>query len=316
MGRLSYVGSQEKTVHMITTGASIAEMYVYDELKKVCNATVDSVLEVGSKSEFKEMLEMANIQPYLADKWLIIIDYKKVKALLKKYRGVFESTTSRFLIKASNYRDYKEFKEIVPDVNDIYLSRLGHKDIMYLLKDYSLSQSVLDFVVKSYSRSPDKVFMLRSELEKGLVISNSKDVVKVCGESSSSVNHFVFLLLAKPPETKSGVSRVCKKRIQVANSLISVYGVSTFRNFVLSAVRDVLYIKQLYLQGVIYNSIRNIPECFDESKLSRYSMYLKSISDEIPLSRIVRLFVSLCNSGNWLKESDMLEFIYKYYEEV
>lgn len=315
MGRLAYIGSLDKTVHMVTTGFSIAEMYVYDTLKSICKATVDSVLEVNSKASFSEMLEMVNIQPYLADRWLIVIEYKKVKALIKKYRGAFESETSRFLIKVSNYREFKEFKELVPSVNDIYLSRLGYKDIAYLLNDYSISQSVLDFIVKSYSRSPDKVFVLRDELEKGLKIKDSKDVVRVCGESASSVNHFVFLLLAKPP-AKSAVSRVCKKRVQVANILLSVYGAQTLRNFLISSVRDIMHIKQLYIQGIIYNSIRNIPECFDESKLSRYSMYLRTISDEIPMSRIINLFVSLCNSGVWSKENDVIEFIYKYYEGV
>lgn len=316
MGKLVYISSPEKNVHMITTGSSIAEMYVYDNLKRMCNANIDSVLEVSNKATFSEMVETVNIQPYLADKWLIVIDYKKVKALVKKYRGAFESDTSRFLVKVSNYREFKEFKELVPGVNDIYLSRLGYKDIAYLLNDYGLSQSALDFVVKSYSRSPDKIFLLRNELEKGLKIKDSKDIVKVCGESSSSVNHFVFLLLSVPPKSKSGITRVCKKRVQVANTLLSVYGVGTFRNFVISSVRDIMYIKQLYLQGVIYNSIRNIPDCFDESKLSRYSMYLKTISDEIPMSRIVNLFVSLCNSGVWSKENDVIEFIYKYYEGV
>ena len=73
--------------------------------------------------------------------------------------------------------------------------------------------------------------------------------------------------------------------------------------------------------GAIYDSIKNLPDVlddkgnpvYDETKLSRYNMYLKRITLEIPYSRILRLNLMLKEGGKWYSQADMLEFLYKYY---
>ena len=101
-----------KNVHMILTSSSAVEMYVYDTLKSVCNASLESVFEVNTKSDFMEMVELCGMQSYLSDRWLFVIDYSKVKSSLKSSIGIFESEEAVFLIRVNNYREYKEFKEL------------------------------------------------------------------------------------------------------------------------------------------------------------------------------------------------------------
>lgn len=320
MGTLRELTSNQKNVHMLITDSNIIELYVYDTLKKVCGASSDSIVEVNNSKEFSTILDLVNLYPLQADKWLFIINYSKIPKLVEKNKGIFESDSSCFLIKVSRYSDYKAFKEICPKVNDLYLSIIRQNEISYLLYEFGLSQKLVDFVAKSYSRDPEKVFILRKELASGLKVQTQKDIVNICGTSAGSINYFAILLLADPPKTKRGFEMVYKRRISLAKELIDLYGVSTLRNYLSSTVYDILQIKILYMVGVIYDSIKDLPEItnakgelvYDEKRVSRYNMYLKRIINEIPYSRILRLNLML-KQNRWYKQADMLEFIYNYY---
>lgn len=302
-----------KNVHMILTSSSAVEMYVYDTLKSVCNASLESVFEVNTKSDFMEMVELCGIQSYLSDRWLFVIDYSKVKSSLKSSIGIFESEEAVFLIRVNNYREYKEFKELLPVVNDLYLTFIRKNEVMYLLQGYNLSQRDIDFVAKSYSKDPEKVFILKKELENGLEINSQKDIVKLLGVSTGSITSFAMSLLRDFPKTEKGFKIVCRNRLKTARELCEAYGVASFKNFLTATVRDFIYIKELYMEGAIYNSIRDLPEVFDEKKLSRYNFYLRSLSSDVSYSRLVSLYCMLRESGSWSDVFDMIEFIYEYY---
>lgn len=302
-----------KNVHMILTSSSAVEMYVYDTLKSVCNASLESVFEVNTKSDFMEMVELCGMQSYLSDRWLFVIDYSKVKSNLKSSIGIFESEEAVFLIRVNNYREYKEFKELLPVVNDLYLTFIRKNEVMYLLQGYNLSQRDIDFVAKSYSKDPEKVFILKKELENGLEINSQKDIVKLLGVSTGSITSFAMSLLRDFPKTEKGFKFVCRNRLKTARELCEAYGVASFKNFLTATVRDFIYIKELYMEGAIYNSIRDLPEVFDEKKLSRYNFYLRSLSSDVSYSRLVSLYCMLRESGSWSDVFDMIEFIYEYY---
>jgi len=313
MGTLRELGSSDCNVHLIFSPASIAEMFVYDTLKETCKASLDSVITVSSKSEFKSMLELVNMDSMLADRWLVVLDYSKLKSQCNTLKGLFDLDTTIFMVKVANYKDYKEFKELIKTCNDLYLSILRYADISFLLGEYISNGKVLDFVAKSYARDPEKIFELRQKLKEGTKVENPKDVTKLIGESASSLAQFAFLLLADPPTTARGYSMVYRKRIQMADSLIETFGVGKFKNFLTATVKDILDIKVLYLQGKLYRSIRDLPEGFDEKRLSRYNWSLTRITDEIPYNRLVKLYWLLKDSGYWRSKKDLLDFIYKYY---
>ena len=303
-----------KNVHMLITSSTVVEMYVYDKLKEQCHASLESVLTVNSKSSFSEMLELVGMQSYLSDKWLFVIEYSKVKASIKANVGIFESEEAEFLVKVNNYRDFKEFKELLPSVNDLYLTFIRRNEVLYLLSGYSLSQKDIEFVAKSYSREPEKVFLFKKELDNGLVINSQRDIVKLLGESTGSITSYALALLRDFPTTEKGFKTVCRNRIKTGKDLCEAYGVSSFKNFLMATIKDFIYIKELYMQGTIYNSIRDLPEVFDEKKLSKYNVYLRTLINDISYSRLVSLYSKLRESGRWVRNSDLLMFIYDYYK--
>lgn len=316
MGNLKSLTDVDKRVHLVLTSSNLAEIYVYDTLKSRCKATLESVLEVKNASSFKVMLELVNVQPNLADNWLFVIKYSKVKASLRKCIGIFESNTSIFLLQVDNYKDFKEAKEMYQSVNDLYLDSIRKEDVMDLLRKYEISPRVKDFVASSYFKEPEKVFALKKELDNGAMVETPKDVVKLCGESMGSVQKFALQLLEDKPKTVNFMKRSFKKRVSTVCDLCDTFGSRTAYNYIKSSIRDILYIKMLYLEGAIYDKIRELPDCFDEKKLVRYNYKLRTISNDIPFNRIMHTFNRLNEFGKWNNKSDAILFLYKYYLEL
>lgn len=313
MGTLKDLKDVGKRVYLLLSSSNLAEIYVYDALKKRCNATLESVLDVDSSSSFKNMLELVNIQPNLADDWLFVIKYNKVKGSLKKVMGIFQSTTSVFLLQVGNYKEFKEVKELLPFVTDLYLDSIRKDDVMDLLRPFGLSQSVKDFVSYSYYTEPEKVFSLRNELLGGAIVKTSKDVVKLCGESMGSIQTLVFQLLEDAPKTKAYFKRSYTKRVSTVTELCDTFNPKSAYNFIKASVKDVLDIKTLYMQGIIYNRIKGLPECYDEARLSKYNYKLKLITDTLSYERVLYLYNMLNSTGRWYSPEDGIAFLYKYY---
>ena len=98
MGTIRELSSGDKHVHMLITNSNLAEIYVYDILRAKCRADSESIYRIEKATDFKEMLELVGMQPYLADKWLFIVNYSKLKSNVKNKIGILESETACFLI--------------------------------------------------------------------------------------------------------------------------------------------------------------------------------------------------------------------------
>lgn len=318
MGCLKDLTDMSKSIHLLQTNSSRAEMYVHDTLKKVYNATLEDMFEVKTKQNIKALYELASVQPYTAEKWIFEIEFKVISDMLKTNKGIFESPNICYVIKVDRYKDFKEFKNGIGSCNDLYLSYLHREDIMYLLSGFSISEKLMNFICGSYSRDVDKVFELREHLLGGVEISTQRDVVNLVGSSQGSINGYVLQLITAPPRTEKGQARVYKNRLQYGLGLCRTYGARTFRNYLASTVHDMLQIKQLYMQGIIYNRVINIPEQYDEKKLSRYNYLLDSIENSLSYEDLLGLYVKLQLKENrvWYTESDFVRFLYDYYKEV
>lgn len=317
MGSLKAISDGKSNITLLLTHSGKADIYVYDSLKKYCNATVESVYSIENKKGFLEMVELSSMQPYLSDRWLFVLNYnRQIKNLFKNYKSIFNSEVSCFLIKVKNYKEYKEVKSLFPTCNDLYLSVVRKPEVMFILNGLSLSQKAIDFVASAYSNDVEKVFELREKLLQGSTVDKPRDIVKLIGSSGGSISKFALSLLSNPPTTERGLNQVLHNRVQMAKDLVDTYDIRTLRNFLSASVKDILDIKTLYTQGIIFKSIRNIPECYDEKRLSKYNYCLERIETQIPMSRIIRLYCLIQEDKVWNSEKDILDFIYKYYGGV
>lgn len=316
MGTLRELRSDKRNVHLILSNSDMASLFVYDELKSACGATLESVLNVDSSSSFKEMLSLVNVEPFLSKRWLFLIEYKNVKSLIEKNVNIFKSESSCFLITVHRYLDYKNVKSLIEGVNDLYMSYLRMNEVAYILDGFEISYKLVEYVAKMYAREADKIFKLRQELISGNIPATTKDIIGMLGASSGSVDRLVMLLVSDPPSTERGTRMVFKKRMSILSDLCESYGASSTRNYILLAVKDFIYLKQLYLAGIIYKDVRDLPECFDEKRLSKHNMYLNSIEENVPISRLMGLYAYLLSLGKWNNKGDAVAFLYGYYNSL
>lgn len=305
------------TRHLMMSGSGKADVFAHDIIRRVHSVDIDSVYEVKDKKGFANMAELSVIQPFTSGRWFFKVEYAKVKGLVKLNKGIFESETSVYLFIVDRYADYKELKELLGGgINDVYTPIIRRDDMYFLFRDAGLSEKVIIFISSSYAREPEKVFELKEYTDNGFEITSQKDVVKLVGASSGTVNTFVIGLLRDKPATERGLKRSLKQKVQMGKDLCDAYGVSTFRNFLASCIYDMLQIKVLYMQGVIYNSISDLPEGFDEAKLSKYKYCLEVIKNEFSYNDLMRLYnkIQEPNNRRWYSVRDMLGFIYDVYE--
>lgn len=316
MGSLTAIKDPGVNCHLLLTSSSLADMYVYDSLKELCGGNSESVIDVDTRAAFLNMLDLVNLQPLQAIRWLFVLKYKPLKGLFKKYAGVFASASSScFLIRVENYKDFKDCKEVLNGVNDIYLASIRQKDVQYLLSGYKISPKVVDFVARTYSKEPEKVFILREKLAEGEEVDKPRQVVAICGESAGSIVRFAISLLDKHPNTLLGLKKVYSNRLKTYHELIEAFGVRSTYNFFVATVKDLLDIKILYMNGVIYDSIRELPEAYDEKRLSKYSGQLRTITQTLLYDEIIWLYMQLINT-KWVTQNDGIQFIYDYYLSV
>lgn len=318
MGSFRKLEEYDTSKHLSISVSGKADIYIHDTLKKVHGVNIDSIFEVSDKKSFANMCQLTQIQPYLSNKWMFEIDFKKVGSLIKPNIGVFDSNSSVFSFIVKTYKEYKACKELFSDINDIYVPIIRRNDVYYLLNGYNLIPKIVDFIATSYARDPESIFTLIDFLNQGSEINSTKDIVKLIGASSGSINKFVMLLLKEKPVSAVGLKRVIKLRVQMCKDLCNAYGVSSVRNFLNSAIYSILQIKILYMNGIIYNSIINLPDAFDEVSLRKYSFYLDTIEKEIPYERILNIYNVLQKNENrvWRTEGDAISFIYGLYREV
>ena len=316
MGSLVELKDPAKQVHLLLSSSNLVEIYVYDTLKERCKATLESIMDVNSSSTFKAMLELVNIQPNIADKCVFVIDIKKVRGKIKRTLGIFQSETSIFLLKVDTYKDFKDAKDLGIDINDLYLETIRKQEVQNLLRGYKIAPKIVDFVASSYYRDPEKVFVLRKELDNGADINSPKDVTELCGESLGSIQKFTMQLLTDAPKTEMFLKRSYKRRVVTLCDLCDTFGSSTAYNYIKATVKDILYIKMLYMEGTIYNRIRELPECFDEKKLSRYNHSLRDIEVELQYSKILHLYNVMGSTGRWRSQQDGVLFLYQYYLDL
>lgn len=309
------------TVVLLQTPSTQLSIFLYDKLKLRFHCNSDSIISVESKSDVKKIREVSTTSPPFGDKWLIQVNLDKVndKELVKV---IHDSLTCIFFCTCSKYKTFKQFKDSVKDVNgvyDYYVTYIRRPDLLYLYdalvpEDNKLSKQLFDYVAQSYSSDIDAIFDLLLALNKGDSFESRKDIAELCGLGNNSVESFLLSLMKPMSETEKGTHTVIKNRAKMGADLGATIGWSSFYNFFNSSLDSFIQLKVLVISGVVYKQVRDLPDSYDEQKLSKYNKYLWRLK-EVPLSRFLRMKQVLLEGGRWNKPADFLRFLYCYYTE-
>lgn len=304
--------------HTVMCDSGKLDLLVYNLLKQACNGNKDTIFYVNKKSDVEEMLDLSLIMPYSADQWLFIVSYNKVKRHRRKLIEFIKAKTvsSKVLVSFDKYADFKKFNDDLGAlVNSMYLKTLRKDDMAFLFRDTKLGKDLKEFIFYSYRSEVEKVMSVLEYIKDGHSVKTRKDITELVGVSTGSIQHFLFQLLGKPPKTEKSRERIIKNRSYILSELAKVYGVRGIKTILTNSVKDILDIKTLYLSGVVYKSLTNIPEGYDSKRLLRYRVFFGKIVD-IEYSRILELYLLLYNEGAWSNELDLYKFLYIYYRNL
>lgn len=304
--------------HTVMCDSGKLDLLVYNLLKQACNGNKDTIFYVNKKSDVEEMLDLSLIMPYSADQWLFIVNYNKVKRQRRKLIEFIKAKTvsSKVLVSFDKYADFKKFNDDLGAlVNSMYLKTLRKDDMAFLFRGTKLGKDLKEFIFYSYRSEVEKVMSVLEYIKDGHSVKTRKDITELAGVSTGSIQHFIFQLLGKPPKTEKSRERIIKNRSYILSELAKVYGVRGIKTILTNSVKDILDIKTLYLSGVVYKSLTNIPEGYDSKRLLRYRVFFGKIID-IEYSRILELYLLLYNEGVWSNELDLYKFLYIYYRNL
>lgn len=305
-------------VVLLQTPSTRLQIFLQDKLKRKYRCNNDSLIRIETKKDIKRVRDVLGITPPFAEKWFVEVDLDVIrdKDLAKV---IIESTTCIFFCTCSKYGIFKKFKDSIKEncnVYDYYINYLRRPDLIYLYDAFvkeedRLPKQLFDFVVQGYSGDIEAIFELLVHLSQGEKISSRKDITEICGLGSLTVESYIFSLIKPLSGSAKGLKKVMKDRINVGLELADSMNYTSMYNFMTKCLRCFIEIKILCISGVVYKTIRNLPDSYDEKSLARYQKYLWRLK-EIPLSRLLRLRQAM-GTKVWRSEFDLLTFIYTYY---
>lgn len=309
---------------LLQTGSEALKLYLRDKLKDMYSCSSNEILEIKNQSGFKQVRELAVSAPFMADKWVFVIDITSLKAdVMKSLVSIIKnSTDSVFLCYCDKYAVYKSFKEKMKSEEgflDYYVTYLRYSDMDYLYEsivpeDNRLTQKMYKEFKKGYSSDVDAVMKLFSTLKMGIEIKTKSQITDLCGIGGNTLNSFVFSLLKNAPASEKGLITTLRNRVKSVYDLKEDYTWGQLWGYCKKILENIRDIKMLLISDDIYNSVRNLPDGYDEKALMKYQRYLYLIKG-IPMTRVLRVLAMLMEQ-RWSNEQYFLLFIYRYYREL
>lgn len=316
---LSDLDKRDYDVVLLQSNSEKMKMYIQDKLKAKFHSTRDTILTVNTNKDFKPVREVSGLIPPFSEKWLVFVTMSKKVSMKDLVNVIDNSSTCIFVVITDKYKEYKDIKEALKKKHTLieqYLSYLRREDFIYLYdalvpKDKQMTKQLFDYLVQGYSSDIESVFDMFLALKDGKKVKTRKDISDICGIGGLTIDSFVFSMLKEPSKSDKGLKRVMHNRIMAGEELIEVYELGTFYRFLRACIYNLVQVKMLKDTGVIYKTIRNLPDGYDQMKLIRYQKYMWSLN-EIPLSRLLRLYSCIGNKI-WKTDLDFLNFMYNYF---
>lgn len=315
--------NENPDVLLMVTNSSRLEEFLRDKMKKHYHVGTESIIEIESKENLKQVKDLQGIAPPFADRWFVSVNMDKfdIKANSELFDIIKNSTTCFFFVTSTLYANYKKLKDLLSKDNtinlyDYYLKTLRKTDFLYLYDAFvrendRLTPSLFKFVFNNYNSNVDAFFNLLLRLNEGVKVSTQKDIVDICGIGGLSTESYILSLVKPLSGSDKGLRTVIRNKLKAGKELGDVYGYEKFYRFINKNIECFCEIKMLTISGVVYRKIKDLPDGYDEQRLAHYNKYLPALS-EVPLSELLRIKQSLGNKV-WKTDMDLLEFLYSYY---
>lgn len=285
---------------------------VYDYLEMLVRSAhgvrPTSIEEVKNKADISSMISMLSLEPAGGGKWLFRVSNRVRIDQLKK---VFSSPDLRMenpvIIRTKGYKGYLDAVSAIPGANTVSANFFSKEEAGWLLRKWSVSDTVKSQVVNAYRSDADKCIKLARLIDNGVHPKSKAEVVKLVGLAVGS-DTFLLMDLLTGKSTKSLVQEF----IEYDKSL----GTQVLQRRLVDALKHVIDLKILYMTGRVYTRLTSsLPEGYDATKLAKYEWLLKSKLHDIPYERMIALSNQL-TAVKWTTTMDAIESVYKWNSEL
>lgn len=313
------IKTSDPEVLLLQTPSTRLFLFLLDKMKNRFRTTVDTTIEINSRSDLQRVRDLIGVHPPFSIKWFITVDLGKVSGE-DLVEVVKSSTTCFFFVTSANYRSYKGFKhslEGVRGVFDYYINYLRRYDFLYLYdtfvsEDKRIKKALFDYVVQGYSGDIDAVMELFVCIASGEKVESRKDISNICGLGGNSIESYIFSMLKPLSGSEKGLKLVLKNRISAGLDLGETMGYGCFYHTMRKSLFTLIQLKQLILSGKVYKTVMGLPSAYNEKQIAKYQKYIWRLNG-ISLSNFLELY-SCMGDIIWVSDMDLLRFIYSYYD--
>lgn len=320
---LYQLDSELKNIKILLYQANSINMSIFinDRIKKLCNVTQESVLEISNTKALKEAIQRSVIVPFGADRWVFFVDIDKVS-----YKEVLKAQdmnkTALYVLMTNRYRVFKAVKRSARDIDcfsDMYVNYLRKKDFTYVYdivipKDKKLKPDLYEFVVRNYLSDVDALFILFRAINSEEEIKAKSDIIEICGLGKNSVEKFLFSVLGYTTNSAKGLQRGISNRFKLGMELVDTLGCLEFHKRVLKFAKTLCDIKMICISGRAYKQVLKVPKGFNDTDILKCNRYMSKIA-EIPLPKILQVRL-LLERNTWYSVLDFERFLLDYYRIV
>lgn len=314
---IGHRGTIQDTV-LICTDSIFLQDYIIDKLRNKLGVNREYCVRVSTEKELKTTRSNALVSPIEGKRWLVIIDMDKlgIETFRKEARRVNDNSftlliTTKYGVfnKMRVDRDFGKQTYFVP----MYFGAFAKDDITYISAGYDLTPELVSFLEKNYRRDVNKVMYLFNLLSHGTTISSTSQIIDLIGTGGLTPTFLVIDLLRTEPGSKVGMTKVRKRLIQNLEDMARKVPYHTIYQQMYQTLLGIVDIKAMNLNGEYMGLNKDIPEGFNEVRVSRLKRYMWMIHD-IPIKRVLYL-LSLFKQGKRYgkaAELDCLNIIFEY----
>lgn len=310
--------------HLFYTDSPLIEDFIVTTALRTAGSSFSELIEVNSKRRLDESLSLLTIYPLKSDKWVFKFDVPRLMSYLPQLYPFFDTATSISLFLTPHYKYFKSIanRKVSPaSLHERYIGGyLSLPEIEMMLNGVPVYKDASKFIYNNYRSDPEAALKLRQIASQGTAITKGSDITNALGVSTGTTDQLVMRMLKLGLTGKSrSYTTSTRQIVRSVNLFLDKIPPPTFQKRLLTASRDFLAIKTMYISGDLIDAA-DIPSTtvdggmYSGRRLKKYRFMFDTITHEIPLERIQRYVLDLNSESPWRYSEDVLQFIYSWFD--
>lgn len=297
---------------------------IKNRIRETYKAHRDFIVDIETQKQLNNAKLDSYVAPMLCDKWLLHVNADK---LSKKelVAGVSHNTQHAVTVYwTDKWMTYNwltgldQIKQQGVHSPSFRFTRLSGYEISGLLKSevpekHRLNQELTDYVSKNYRYDVQSVMDLIALLRSGNTVENKRELIEAVGVGGNSISTLTIKILRANIKTETGRNKQLRETLQLLEDLSYTYNYQTIKRFMINNINGFIDMKNLQVMGIYGRPNKEIPEHFDQKRLSMLRRFERTILEEVSLQRLLNLKMVLMGYNDFNSEVSLIQAIMQFY---